>query len=138
MRRKIHIEIDDQDSWSDHLKTILSGNIEILTKFSKKEIEISRLPSTERWNSLNEFESERNDVIALIDNAIYDCNLIGYHCTRLTENEAEDIRATGLQLLSQDFIIKRINKLVDEEIIQKKNAIHLISKNQCDHQYRRN
>lgn len=135
MHAKDTIEIDDPNSWNENLRTILTDNIGILSRFAGRELEINLLPSTDIWTSINEFEDERNEVISLIDNVIQDCSLIGYHCTRLTENEVQEIRANGLQLLSKDFITQRIERLLKEKEIE--IATHLISKNECNNKNRR-
>lgn len=64
--------------------------------------------------------------------------LHGYHCTRLTENEIDVIRANGMSLPNGEFLKKRIQALITDQLISTQIAEQLIKRNQADEKYRAN
>ncbi len=73
------------------------------------------------------------------DNAIYRMrdilrkySLIGYHCTKLTTNEIDDIRTNGMLLQNGKSLKKRISRLEENGLISADIAQLLISNNQAD------
>lgn len=59
-------------------------------------------------------------------------SLIGYHCTKLTPYEIEDIRNNGMKLQNGDSLKKRILKLESTQEIDSDVAQTLIACNQAD------
>ncbi|HMK07374.1 MAG TPA: hypothetical protein VK476_07585 [Flavobacterium sp.] len=131
------IEIDDPDGWDTNLKLLLTENFDILFKHSEREIQIDLMPSTDRWTAVNEYAVKRSRVVSSIEFEIKNCRLIGYHCTRLTDNEVQKIKRDGLSPLSQDLIRTRIANLLAEKQIDENLAQHLTSHNDSNHQYRK-
>lgn len=68
--------------------------------------------------------------VRTLGEALLPYNLRGYHFTRLTEEEARQIRANGLEVLSEELIERRINALVADGGITEDQAKRLLAKNQ--------
>ena len=65
-------------------------------------------------------------------------SLIGYHCTKLTRNEVDEILKNGLTLQNLESLKKRISKLKENKIISEDIANKLTSTNQANQKNRTN
>jgi hypothetical protein len=59
-------------------------------------------------------------------------SLIGYHCTKLTKEEIDDIRSNGMALQNADTLTARINKLLYNNSVNNEVAQCLRHPNQSD------
>ena len=64
--------------------------------------------------------------------------LQGYHCTRLTKSEIGHILANGMQLPNASMLLKRIQALQDDGVIDAAAAKRLAEENQADDANRAN
>ena len=62
--------------------------------------------------------------------------IMGWHCTRLTDMEAEEILRNGMQLPDASMLARRIDVLVKANKITPDIARRLKSENQADEEYR--
>ncbi|WP_042059382.1 hypothetical protein [Aeromonas allosaccharophila] len=65
-------------------------------------------------------------------------SLIGYHCTKITPHEIDEIRKHGMKLQNGDSLKERILRLVSEQEIEMAVAQKLIATNQADDRNRAN
>lgn len=65
-------------------------------------------------------------------------SLIGYHCTRLTGEEIEEIRLNGMILQDANSLSARIERLQQSNLVSRENAERLRAKNQAGASNRRN
>lgn len=59
-------------------------------------------------------------------------SLIGYHCTRLTKEEIESIRVSGMVLQNSESLDARIDRLLHDNLIDAEVACRLKGRNQAD------
>lgn len=59
-------------------------------------------------------------------------SLMGYHCTKLTNNEIENIRENGMSVQNRDSLETRINQLMQSNLITCEEAKILKGKNQAN------
>ena len=62
--------------------------------------------------------------------------ILGWHCTRLTDTEADNVRGGGMQLPSADMLTRRIDALLEAELISCEVARRLKSENRADDEFR--
>lgn len=62
--------------------------------------------------------------------------ILGWHCTRLTEAETNEILCNGMKLPNALVLERRIDALVDDDLIAPGIARHLKSENQAGKTYR--
>ncbi|ASP49455.1 hypothetical protein [Cognaticolwellia beringensis] len=89
--------------------------------------------------------SKQDALTHLYDSKIYEMRemlgkyfLVGYHCTKLTEEEIDSILANGMELQNGASLVKRIEHLNDKCLISKTVSESLISNNKADDRYRKN
>lgn len=126
------IEIESVDIWPKEVVNILENNFDILKKYILREHGLMSLLSTERWNKINKYASERALIIEDIKQLISKHKVTVYHCTRLTESEIDDVNSNGIQPLSLELINNRITKALSENLLSKELADYLLSANQCN------
>lgn len=89
----------------------------------------SNLPTSLR--SPNRFNDQREHVRELVEAAFEGSQLQGYHCTRLTDFEAEEIVANGMTLPNLAIFERRIRRLQTGGIIKASVADRLAGENQA-------
>jgi len=78
-------------------------------------------------------EAARLRVVELLQTT----KLRGWHCTRLTDEEAAQIRRYGMQLPDPEFLKRRIKALLSEMAISRRVASRLAEDNQGGQEFRR-
>lgn len=115
----LNIEIDDQSSWPGPFLILARENIEMITGYRREEQRIDQMLREDvlaRVNTpRNKFEKEYRDVVDQLDNMLTPHRLVGYHCTRLTRTEIEEIAEVGLHPLSPELILRRVSRIIERE-----------------------
>ena len=62
--------------------------------------------------------------------------IVGWHCTRITDTEAENILRGGMELPNAEMLTSRIDALAKAELITPEVARRLKSENRADEKYR--
>ncbi len=132
----MNIEIEDINSWPDAVRLLLADNLKLLSNHAARCIEIDNMEYIERISAANQYAYKRELIIEKINKIIKNCNLIGYHCTRLLDFEISDIKNNGMQLLSVALIKNRLEEAVTRNYISEELALYLLSKNQCADEFR--
>lgn len=115
----ISIIISDQATWPADVIEYLEKN---LRSFFGWECACTRNASAQEYDS----------AIYGMRELLKEHSLIGYHCTKLTENEIESIRENGLLLQNGDSLNKRILQLEKDGLIESGIALELSSRNQAN------
>ena len=68
--------------------------------------------------------------------ALQPYEILGWHCTRLTDAEANEVRRNGMQLPNAEMLARRIKALVRDNVIEPHIAQRLKSRNQADKKHR--
>ena len=77
-----------------------------------------------------------DEAICVLRDALQPYEILGWHCTRLTDAEADEVRCNGMQLPNAEMLARRIEALVKDKLIAPDIAERLKSKNQADKNYR--
>jgi len=80
--------------------------------------------------------TRRHSLMLDLDRASAQCEIIGYHCTRLTDGEIADVRRKGLQPLNQDLVTRRLRAATDHreltvDLAQRLNAHNYVDDTSC-------
>ncbi len=128
-----NIIFDEFDTWplvvlnkiKEHEKTLLSYYQEFkrIDKLAENNVQfrISR--------PHNIYEESWKSIIKEINQNLKDFRLIGFHCTRLVDEEIEDIKQNGLRPLDEEFTATRILRLTLKKQLSKKTSEKLLKNN---------
>jgi len=118
------MSLEDEETWPPGALNFLADNYDL---FRNWELRNECRVSPEEYDQA---------IYQLRDVLRTDYVLRGYHCTRITDSEIQDIRANGLQLPNKEFLHKRIDSIEQDELINPQCSEHLKYKNQADEPYR--
>ena len=94
------IEIELPNTWPDELRCLLDDNLDLLRAYESEWARIDRLYDEDVLARVtpqhNPHKAARDELIERVDSLLADKDLLGFHCTRLAEDEATAIKADGL------------------------------------------
>ena len=117
------IEIEDEKTWPKEVSILFDKNIKLLEKSQACEIWGSRL-------STNPFRSSFDSIVEDINSKIASSEVIGYHCTRLLDYEAEEIDKNGLKLPSKELLQERLKEAHKRKIISQELVDNVMRQNE--------
>ena len=127
-----HIILDQIDTWPQKFIDTVESKKKELKGYLEEEHRIDELARKDvslRYNRpVNKYERVWNNIIPILENILMDHRIIGFHCTRLTEEEIENILRDGLQPLNKDFAVSRIERIFNNSLISKELRDELIEK----------
>lgn len=77
----------------------------------------------------NPHADARAAILAECHDLVFGCRIVGYHCTRLTDDEAVAIQGNGLRTLTPELIEARIRRALDQGLIERGVADIILAKN---------
>lgn len=122
--------LSDESTWPEDVLKFLEREDDIFRAWEEQHA--GRQPA--RPVSGPEYDSVLGGLRRVLDP--YD--LRGYHCTRLTDAEIAHILANGMQLPDAAMLLKRIQALQDDGVIDAAIAKRLAEENQADETNRAN
>jgi hypothetical protein len=135
------IDLESEETWPDELRSLLQKHTPLLVAFERERARIDRL--CERnvrariQPPVNRYARARAAVLEQVETILSGKNLLGFHCTRLTEDEICTIRSEGLQPLSPELVEGRVQNRVISGDITKEFATKLLSRHQAGDENRR-
>lgn len=93
------IDIDDASTWPVDVSAAVD---EVVTAHDG-------FPDAEDWDEVHLTAEDRE----VVDDAIQDLSLMGYHATRLLDHEVQSVRSNGLVPLSPEATLKRLDVAVE-------------------------
>ena len=120
--------LDDESTWPKELAQMLDEHASLLEQYEAEARRIDRLCEQDPVHRANPPENlhrrSREKFLYKVDEFLQDKTLVGYHCTRLHEEEIKSILEIGLLPLSKGTTENRISKLQErgelaESIAQK-------------------
>ncbi len=103
------VDYERPDTWPRTLTALFDAHAEILKNHGREEHRINMLSFEERLSVQNRCEDQHNHIVRRADEILASEQLLGFHCTRLADDEIADVWAHGLRLLSADFLQERIH-----------------------------
>lgn len=125
---------DDEASWPGELVQLLTDRKDVLAAYLVRERAIDRAAEKDvalRWDRPdNEHEAVWEETLRTAQALVAPRDLVGYHCTRLTEDEQGAIMSGGLSPLSPELIADRVRRQTAVGLIPQSLAEQLVADNQ--------
>ncbi len=106
------IALDDEATWPPGVCALLDDHLHVLRSYESERARIEQLrddPTTRhRPRPSNPHAAAREQVSLDVQALVEDAFLIGYHCTRLHDDEITSIRTQGLRPLSSQLAQERV------------------------------
>jgi hypothetical protein len=136
----MQIEVEDIKTYPSDVIEIFERNFDHLRLYEQERQRLWDLKDRDRLafgrEPPNKYDATRRKIIAHVTELAADAEFIGYHSTRLCEDEIEDIHSQGMALSSVDFLKARIDRRVSAGDISKSIADILKSQNEAHQKFR--
>ncbi len=130
------VDYERPDTWPQELTALFDAHADILENHGREQHRINMLGFEERWQARNRYKDQQDELVGRADAILADEQLLGFHCTRLADDEITDVWANGLQLLSADFLQERISRRIEAGGIPQSIGRQLLNKHQAGDQSR--
>lgn len=129
------IDADDESTWLDTWLLRLEADREIITAYQRERARIDAAAEenvTLRIDRpVNEHQIGWDAALAVARRTAASHRLLGFHATRLVENEIREIKEQGLQVLSPELLRRRLEALQRDGAITDRQACRLLGYNQA-------
>lgn len=116
------ITLSDETTWPNDLVECLDKHQEILYSWEAANAGISDAGPAARYDEAHE------DIRQLLNSFF----LLGYHCTKLTQNEIAEVQGHGMSLQNLQTLSVRIDRLIQDGLLTSEMAHELKHKNQAN------
>ncbi len=130
------VDYERPHTWPRALTDLLDDNAKILKVYERERARIDALCRADisarirpQWNR---YQDNRDQVVDGADEILSDERLLGFHCTRLVDDEIADIRALDLKLLNASFLQKRILSRLRAAEMPENLAQRLLNEHQAE------
>ena len=130
------VDYERPDTWPQALTALFDAHADILEIYGHEQHCINMLSLEERCWAQNHYQDQQDQIVRRADEILADEQLLGFHCTRLADDEIADVWANGLQPLSADFLQKRIGRRIEAGDIPQSIGHQLLNKHQAGDQSR--
>lgn len=141
MRADDVIDLESEETWPEELRSLLQERAGLLRDFERETARIERLCDRNVQARIrppvNPHERTRTAVLRRVEAIIAGKNLLGFHCTRLHEDEIRAILNEGLVPLSTELVTARVQSRVNSGDITEAVATKLLSHHQAADENRR-
>ena len=130
-----HIIIDQITTWPESIYNLIDSSKSDLKNYINEK---KRIEEISNWANRpkNAYEDKWNSVVDLIGSYLQGKKLIGFHCSRLMDDEIENILANGLVPLNSNFAKQRINTVYERGLITSDLKERLLVKEEPSEEYR--
>lgn len=130
------------ETWPKELITLLGMNNDLIINYIRREDEINKLSREDVFLRTNRpgnawkisFEKFKNTLTLNLQQRQFR----SFHCTRITKFEINDILQNGLKPLYVDFQYKRIQRIINDGLLDKRIGEIIFDKGQIDIENREN
>lgn len=134
--KKMCLEIEDMDTWPKEFLKLATSNKKLILSYHKALKKIDNACEEDVMKRFllpkNIYLNEYEKLLAELNAILIDYNLIGYHCTKLTELEINDIKYNGLKVLSSDLITKRFCLAERQGFISSEDASNFLKSTELE------
>jgi hypothetical protein len=128
------IDAYNETSWPVELRELLAANAEHIRNYYAERNRISRAAETDvilRVNPpANPCQEAWDNVLAQASRIVGSCEILGYHATRLTDDEAADVATNGIRVLSTVLFEERVGRALAARLLTADDAAGLRGRNQ--------
>lgn len=116
-----HIIIDVQETWPNELVFLLKESKSLMLNYLEEEKSIDKAAVENvllRMNRpRNKYQQEWSEVIKKTESIVSKSKFIGFHCTRLTKEEINEVLISGLKPLNEELLTYKLKILLDQSLI---------------------
>ncbi len=128
-----YIVFDLIESWPDAFLNILKKNQELVKLYFDEEYRVDLLGREDiqirLFSPPNQYIEPFIEINEMISNILFDQFFIGFHATRLTENEILNVSKIGLQPLTPLLVKEKLEILQQNNYINSKDAELILNNN---------
>ncbi len=129
------IDLESEETWPDELRSLLQKHTRLLGAFEREQARIDRLyernVEARIHPPVNRYERRRTAILERVETILSGKNLLGFHCTRLHNDEICAILNEGLVPLSPELVEARVRKRVVSGDITDEIAAKLLSQHRA-------
>lgn len=126
------LAVDDPSTWPADILALCDAGLEILRADQRHREDHDQAIEEDRAARFNfpdnPHQFEREQLAADIGQALASHSVMGWHGTRLCQDEVEKLRSAGVHLLSPETLEQRVRRRVEADDLQKDQAAQLIKK----------
>lgn len=134
------IYLDDEHSWPNEIVKLLESKLALLRSFGERELQIHRSAQDDvlvRINPpTNEYWFERESIAVNVGQLLEGRSIIGWHCTRLCDDEVASLRRAGMYPLSPETLSARLQHRIDNGDIPSSAASRFASEHDAKNIHR--
>ena len=127
------MRLDDEATWPEELLRRLGEGLPLLRDYERERAAWDRRCEEDVMARVrrapNPHADARAAVLAACHDIVLGCRIVGYHCTRLTDDEAAAIQRDGLRTLTPELIEGRIRRALDQGLIERGVADVILARN---------
>lgn len=109
------IEADLQTTWPAQLREALSAHAKDVAAYHSERARIDRAAETDVLLRVqrprNPHQGAWDSLLKTSEGAVAGRRLLGFHATRLTNQEVADIKANGMKILSENLLDRRLSSI---------------------------
>jgi len=136
------ISLDQKRTWPTKAIDLLFKNKIELKEYIKLEKQIDRKAETDVLLRIHRPYNQFVSTFQNVNNEVYDIfqneDIVGYHCTRLIQDEIDEIISNGLLPLTMDLVKNKLDRLLNLKIISEYQYQMLYDNNQSNNSSRKN
>src|SRR5271166_4115816 len=134
VERTLPIEADFEDTWPEALLKGLEAGRRSIAAYHLVRTRLDRKAELDvtlrNYRPINEYQAEWDAALALGQRTTASHRLLGFHATRLTEDEGREIEQCGLRPLSIELLERRLAALRKACALGAEQAARLLGRHQ--------
>ncbi len=111
------VEIEVIETWPPDFIQSAIQNRDLILSYQHEQQRIDHLCRDDVMARIhppdNEYEISYNELSNRLDESLTQHRIVGYHCTRLAQEEIEEIKLSGLRVLSPELVQKKLDLYVE-------------------------
>ena len=104
------VDYERPGTWPQALTVIFDDHADILEAYGREQHHINMRHAEDGLSPQNRYIDQHDHIVRRADEILSAERLLGFHCTRLVDDEIADVWANGLRLLSANFLQERISR----------------------------
>ena len=109
----LDIEVEEPASWPDEVRRRVSKDRSLILAFQNEYSRIEKLQREDVSARINvphnPYEDAYEQMLEELNTLLVPHRIVGFHCTRLTPREMQDVRTSGLRVLSPALVMERLS-----------------------------
>jgi hypothetical protein len=140
VERTLLIDADSEDTWPEALLQGLEAGRRSIAAYHLVRARLDRKAELDvivrNYRPINEYQAEWDAALALAERATASQQLLGFHASRLTEDEGKEIEQCGLRPLSVELLERRLAALLKACALGPEQAARLLESHQAANDHR--